>query len=214
MNVPKIFLCLSTVIVMQLPSFAQELEFCGSLNTSSEQRFEKAKGIGLQYQQNILPKYKIGIGTHYNYDNTSFNTSFNGATDVEGIRSNAKRISLRLNIQRLLKDNEYVSLSIGPEISYNYVWSHDDRYYLIYADSSYVTHNTQNIHAKQFGIGFIAKMEIKDFIYPHLALCFNLRPEKYIGNRSYDYGAGRSALAWNISFTEFQIGLKYNFKNM
>jgi len=214
MNVTKYFLCVSAVIFMQLTSYAQELEVNGSFNTSNEQRLEKAKGIGLQYEQNIKPKYIMGIGIHYNYNKTDFYTlTMMGSHDLEKISSNAKRISLRLNIQRLLKDNEYVSLSIGPEISYNYLWSHDNKFNWIYADSSYSIHTTQNINAKNFGVGLISKIEIKDFIKPQLSLCFTIRPEMLIGNPRTSIGQQTPALS-GFSCTEFQIGLKYNFKNM
>jgi hypothetical protein len=56
----------------ELSCFEQEVEFCDSVNTSSEQRFQNAYGVGLQCQQDLNQKFKVGLGIHYNFNDAVF----------------------------------------------------------------------------------------------------------------------------------------------
>ena len=47
-------------LLLNLYCFGQELEFCISLNTSFEKRFQNASGIGIQYQHDLGSKFKVG----------------------------------------------------------------------------------------------------------------------------------------------------------
>lgn len=67
-------ICLSIFLLIGISSFSQELELCGSFGTSSEIRFQDAFGVGLQYQHDISKKLKMGLGTHYYYNNAHFTT--------------------------------------------------------------------------------------------------------------------------------------------
>lgn len=207
---------LAIFLLIGISCFAQEVEVCGSLNTSSEQRFQNALGIGLQYQHDISRKFKVGLGVHYNFNKAQFiDRPYIDAAPwtviLDKTNSDTKRFSIRLNIQGLLKDNEYVSLSLGPEISYNYLWGKDnmDRY----SDSNWSKWTRNNGLAKELGIGFISQMEIKDFVTKHLSLCFTIRPELLIGKRNIMTGIDAPVFSGSLSLTEFQIGLKYRFKN-
>ncbi len=66
------FLVFSIVILQSLFCFSQELEFCTSLTSSTEQRFQDANGFGIKYQQAISQKFKVGLGIQYIYNNALF----------------------------------------------------------------------------------------------------------------------------------------------
>jgi hypothetical protein len=207
---------LAMFLLIGISCFAQEVEVCGSLNTSSEQRFQNALGIGLQYQHDISKRFRVGFGAHYNFNKAQFiDRPYVDAAPwtviLDKTNSDTKRFSIRLNIQGLLKDNEYVSLSLGPEISYNYLWGKDniDRY----SDSNWSKWTRNNDLAKEIGIGFISQMEIKDFMTKQLSLCFTIRPELLIGKNNNLDGISAPVFSGPLSLTEFQMGLKYRFKN-
>jgi hypothetical protein len=214
----KLF-CFSIVLLLQLTCNAQEIEFCSSLNTSSERRFDRAMGIGLQYQQNISPKYKIGLGIHYNFNHAQFidyphYDTYSLNSKAISFFSHSKHASIRLNIQRIIKDNDNVSLTIGPEISYNYLWGIDTKLTRIDTLTTAQLTTFEHTNSKVVGIGFISKMEVKDFIKQRLSLCFTIRPEVFIGKDFNEkYGSSRVFFT-PFAITEFQIGLKYNFKKM
>jgi len=204
-------------LITGITCLAQEIEFAGSLNTSSEQRFQSAFGYGLQYQQGINSKYKVGIGVHFNFNKSEFDNipyfigSSMGIID-EQIKSNSNRFSIRLNIQRLLRDNENVSLSLGPEISYNYLWGKDQVHERMDQLPNYFNYS-QNIGlTKDFGIGLVSKIEIKKIVLPELSLCFTIRPEILIGKNYKVFGGIPPVFSGALGFTEFQIGLNYRFK--
>jgi hypothetical protein len=221
----KTLLSVLFVLFFSLACFGQEVEFCGSYNTSSdgvssgtslEQRLQNALGIGIQYQQDIIKRVKVGLGVHYNFRNTSFDhipyidDPYKIAT--EEIFSTAKRFSIRLNAQYLLKDNENVSLSIGPEITYNYLWG-QDRIHEEVGNSSTVYNITRdNKLSGIFGAGLISKIEIKNFLTKQLALCFTIRNEQLIRKIETEIYGDYPAFSGHEDFVEFQVGLKYKFK--
>jgi hypothetical protein len=200
-----------------LTCLAQELELTGSLNTSSEQRFQSAFGYGLQYQHSINSLYKIGFGVHFNFNKSQFDkipyfiASPMGIID-EQIKSNSNRFSIRLNIQRLLRDNENVSISLGPEISYNYLWGKDRILERTEQPPNYFNYSLNTGLIKDIGVGLISKIEIKRIILPELSLCFTIRPEILIGKNTVVYGADPPVFSGSMGFTEFQIGLNYRLK--
>lgn len=204
---------LAIFLLIGISCFAQEVEVCGSLNTSSEQRFQNALGIGLQYQHDISRKFKVGLGVHYNFKNSHFTEqpyidAIPFPPSIEKFDSKSNRFSIRLNIQNLLRDNENLSISLGPEISYNYLWGQDNIKLFKGGGSNWDNFKQSNGLIKKIGIGVLSKIEIKDFITPRLSLCLTIRPE-FTTNDEF----GESVFARTIGFVEFQMGLKYRFKN-
>ena len=103
------------IFTFSLSCFGQEVEFSTSLSTSSEVRFQSASGIGLQYQQNVSSKFKIGLGIYYNSRESNFDYLPYVDADpslilAQKINSHSQRFSFRLNFQGLLLDNENASL--------------------------------------------------------------------------------------------------------
>jgi hypothetical protein len=198
-----------------LTCFAQEVEFNSSLNTSTENRFQNAYGIGIQYQNNLGSKFKVGLGVQYNFNNVRFDEipNVDGNPNLiiaEEIHSKSKRFSIRLNIQWLLKNNENASISLGPEISYNYLWGQDQIEERQGQPSNMLNITQNNGLTKEIGLGLISKIEIKNFISPKLSLCFTIRPE-IITDGIFSKG-GTPVFSGALGFTEFQVGLNYRFK--
>jgi hypothetical protein len=204
------------LLFLGFSSFGQNLEFCGSLNTSSEQRFQNSQGVGVQYQHNISKYFLVGLGVHYNFNSAKFDDiPYNDADpifpNIEEINSKVKRFSVRLNIKGLLKENEYVSISLGPEISYNYVWGDDNITEYVSRNSTWIKQSRSIDLTKKFGVGLVSKIEVKNFIKPQLSLCFTIRPELIVGKENELIGANPPIFSGVFGFTEFQIGLKYRF---
>jgi len=217
-------ICIVIFLLIARSSFAQELELCGSIGSSSDMKFKDAYGIGLQYQQGIGKKLKLGLGTHYYHNNAHFTTEsqlMGGdiySHYVTRYDVNSQRFSLRLNMQVLLRDNDFLSVSLGPEVSYNFVWGREDNsiWYGAAVPNRYYYSRYLDL-AKKIGAGLISKIEIKNFINPRLSLCLNLRSELMFrngANRSHSY-EGSSKVYWMIiDYSELQIGLKYRFKTI
>lgn len=210
-------ICISVALFIGMSCFGQEVECSTSINTSSEQRFQNAQGIGLQYQQDISTKFKLGFGVHYNFNNVNFSQlayvdAIPFPPSVEKVHSKSKRVSFRLNIQGLLKNNEYVSISLGPEMSYNYLWGNDDINMFFGGGTEWTNYSQKNGTTKMIGIGLISKIEVKNFIAPQLSLCFTIRPELIADGVSAKEGSSNPVFSPAIGFVEFQIGLKYRFK--
>ena len=210
----KLHLITLALLLFTISSFGQELEFCGSVSTAGEQRFQNATGIGLRYEGAIGSKYKIGMGVHFNFNTASFDhIPYIDADPInvytEKINSSSQRLSFRFNIQRMIKNNEHVSLSIGPELSYNWLWDHDNIDMRNGTLANKVTFTENHQAANRIGFGFISKVEVKGFISEKMSLCFSIRPEFIIGNMEAVIGAEQSPFYGLLGFTEFQIGLKY-----
>ena len=213
----KTALILFLAISFAFSCFGQEIEFCSSLNTSSEVRFQNAKGVGVQYQQILSKKNKIGIGIHFNSRCSQFD--FLPYIDADPnlivalkIHSHSERFSFSANFQNLVLDNENVSISIGPEISYNLLWGLD-RVVEKFGVSSDIRNYKEYIHlTKHPGVGFFSKVEIKNVFSPKLSLCLTFRPEYLIGKNTLFFGSEAPAFYRGLSFTEFQIGFKYRIK--
>ena len=210
----KKFLIISLMILTGITCFSQEVVLCGSLvNSFNEPRLQNAVGIGIGFQQGINQKLKFGLGLHYNFKHANFHEEYTyidgmyGPHWVSEINSKINRIAVRLNLQTVLKENESSSISISPEISYNFIWGQDTWSPWIggsIANRGWVT--TNNDLMRRFGLGLIAAMEIKNFIIPRLSLCSTIRPELIIGDAVF--------LVYPKTFEliEFQIGLKYRLK--
>ena len=215
----KRFLFFSINLFIGIYCFGQELEVCTSINTSSEQRFQGATGFGFQYQQDMNRKYIVGFGVHYIFNNTNFYdfpwVDEPNSEIIEKINSQPQKFSIRLNVQRLLKDNENVSLSIGPEISYNFIWGQDQGQFQN-IESNILNPTwfqfSQKINLVYYiGFGLISKVAVKKIFIPQLSLCFTFRPEFLIGDRPKLEG-GNPVFSNLLGFTEFQIGIQYRFK--
>jgi len=203
--------------VFEITCFGQEIELNSSLSTSSEQRFQGSPGIGLQYQHGISSKFQVGFGLQYNFKKSEFDhIPFIDADPTlivaEKINSNSQRFSLRLNIQRLLKDNENVSVSVGPEISYNYVWGEDKIDQRLEQSPWHNIYSQKLGLANDIGLGLYSKIEIKKIIIPELSLSVGIRPEILIGKRMMVFGGEAPVFSGSIGFIECQIGLIYSFK--
>ncbi len=203
------------VLLTGLSCIGQEVEVCTSLNTSNVQRFQSGIGVGIQYQQDIARNWKVGLGLHLNSKKAKFSDeayidAIPFPPSVERVNSNSQRYSIRLNIQGLLINNAYVSLSLGPEISYNYFKGTDNINLFFGGDSKWTNYSQSNGMTKEIGLGLISKIEIKNFLDPQLSLCFTLRPE-FTTDGVFPKG-GTEAFSGILSFMEFQLGLKYRFK--
>jgi hypothetical protein len=195
--------------------YCQEIELNGSFNTSSEKRFQNGHGIGIQYQHDILPRIKIGVGIQDNFKNAVFDDIRHIDPEpiiplIEKINSNSHRISLRLNLQGLLMNTERFSLSLGPEISYNYLWGKDEVDEFMVRTLNWIKSSENNGTVKTFGAGLISKAEVKNFISPKFSLCFTVRPE--FTTSGFFARGGTPVFSDVIGFMEFQLGLKYRFK--
>lgn len=204
----------SIIIILlfaNLICYSQQIQICSSLNISSEKRFQNAKGIGIKYQHKISRKFIAGLGFHYNWNASNFSESPDFYIDsysqgFQEIRSNSTRFAIRLNTQLLITDNDYLSLSLGPEVSYNYLWSNDEV-------NNYDENNDWAFYSKvysferAFGIGLVTNFEIKKIILEQLSLCLSIRPE-IITTGEFIKG-GAPIFSGLLGFAEFQIGLKY-----
>jgi hypothetical protein len=218
-------ICLAIFLLIGISCFSQEIELCGSFGTSSKLRFNDALGIGLQYQHDIGKKIKIGFGTNYYNKNSNFTEEYKplaGYNDPYGhwvtkYDVESKRFSLRLNIQGILRDNEYLSISLGPEVSYNFVWGSEDNsiwYGAAMPDRSFYSRELDL--AKKIGMGLISKIDIKKIIIPQLSLCLTFRTELMLRNgpqNTSSYEGSTKIYSAPIDFTEFQIGFKYRIKS-
>jgi hypothetical protein len=211
----RTFIVFIALLPINLICLAQEIEFCSSINTSSEQRFMNAYGIGIQYQQKILSKYQLGLGLHFKKNETEFD--YNSITDVgqlygDHINSDSRIFSIRINVQRIIKENESILLTLGPEMSCNFLWGQD----MVNMQYPSWTTYIQDLHsAKKIGYGLIAKTSIKNLLIKRLDLVFTIMPEIYYSKVKLDRG-GDDAITYfpqYISFVEFQIGLKYRINN-
>lgn len=203
------------ILFIGVSCFGQEFEINGSLNTSSEKRFQGAYGIGLQYQHDIGNKFKAGIGIHYNSKNAEFDEIQYVDADpdlliADRINSSANRFSLRANIQRLLIDNEHVSFTLGPEISYNYFRGNDEVDERVGQNSERYLYTQKTGLSKQLGFGLISAIEVKQVIKPQLSFCFTIRPE-FTTDGLFPKG-GNPVFSGVLGFAEFQLGLKYRIK--
>ena len=205
----------SIAFMIGLYCIGQEVEFCSSFNTSNEQRLQNGYGIGVQYQNDIGHKWKIGLGLHFNFKNAQFsNEPYIDAIpfppSVEKVSSKSQRYSIRLNIQGLLMNNDNVSLSLGPEISYNYFKGEDNINLFFGGDTKWTNYSQNNGLTKEIGFGLISKVEVKNFIDPKISLCYTIRPE-FTTDGIFAEG-GEPIFSGVLSFLEFQMGLKYRFK--
>ena len=207
-------ICFSITLLIGLSCIGQEVEVCSSFNTSNEQRFQNGFGAGIQYQHDISRKWKVGLGLHLNskkaqYTDEPYIDANPFPHSIEKVNSNSQRYSIRLNMQRLLINNAYVSLSLGPEISYNHFKGTDHINLLLGGTTDWTNYSQTNDLTNVIGFGLITKFEIKNFLDPQLSICVTLRPElttngTFIRNSPVFSGV--------LSFMEFQLGLKYRFK--
>ena len=207
-------ICFSIALLIGLSCFGQEVEVCSSFNTSNEQRFQNGFGAGIQYQHDISRKWKVGLGLHLNskkaqYTDEPYIDANPFPHSIEKVNSNSQRYSIRLNMQRLLMNNAHVSLTLGPEISYNHFKGSDHINLLLGGSTDWTNYSQTNDLTNVIGFGLITKFEIKNFLDPQLSICVTLRPElttngTFIRNSPVFSGV--------LSFMEFQLGLKYRFK--
>ena len=212
------------MLLIGIPCFAQEVELSGSLtNSFNEPRLQNAFGIGVQYQHDIGQLFKLGFGVHYNYKHANFHEEYSSINSmysphwVEEINSKYNRFSGRLNIQGMLKENESASISFGPEISYNFFWGEQN--WSPWTGGPLSQRGNPMIRnfdvLKKFGYGIIIEIEVKNFIVPKLSLCSTIRPEitRNITKLPFQGYGSYPILQDKYELVEFQIGVKYKFKN-
>jgi hypothetical protein len=109
----------------------------------------------------------------------------------------------------MLINNENASLSLGPEVSYNYLWGKDQvEFNNTGLYNNWIKFSQNNGTAKSIGFGLISTMEVKHFLAPPLSLCITIRSELITDGHVME----PPVFSGGITFTEFQLGLKYRFK--
>lgn len=199
--------------MMTTTCFAQDLEFCGTYSIASDQRFQNATGIGLQYQNDLGKYWRIGVGMYYNANTASYDETFltnDNSTTVFKMTAEPHRFTIRVNALRLIPYSKMVSIYLGPEISYNSIWEKDQ---IVATDEAYSDYNnTTDIPlTNYFGAGIVCKVEVKPILDPHLSLVLTFLPELITDGVAPKGSINDAQLMY--AFMEFQIGLKYRFKN-
>lgn len=199
-------------MILNTSIFSQDIQVSICKNTSSELRLQNALGIGVRYNQTIFTSWKVGIGVNRSKSSNEFEDNSSRPIIYGIVKAHYTNTSFRFNIQKLLKNNDYVSISIGSAFSYNIIKGSDTE--LNGMDS--ITH-TQNVlfphyNLNYFGVGFITEIEVKQLFIKQLSLCLTIEPEALI---SKEHGMdGRSnVLPSSFCFTEFQVGLRYYLRS-
>jgi len=202
-------------LLVALTCLGQEVEICSSFNTSSEQRFQNGYGVGIQYQHGISSKWKVGLGVHFNFRNVHYTDipyidAVPFPPSIKKVYSKSQRYSIRVNIQGLLINKDNLSLSLGPEISYNYFKGKDNVNLFLGGGTQWINYSQPNGLTREIGLGLISKLEIKNFTKPRLSLCLTARPE--LTTDGVFAKGGQPVFSGILGFFEFQVGLKYRFK--
>ncbi len=194
---------------------SQIIEISSLLNISTEKRMENAIGQGLSYSQNVSKNSSLGVAFFYKYNHANYfqvmTTDYDpNVTEYAKINSKSKCISVRTNYQYSILNRDQVKISIGPELSYNYLWGVDNNQYCYTGDSTFSAAKSHpNKGFNKFGFGILTKFEINNIIIKQLSLCINIRPEFLIS--SFYYGAA-TPYSGIIGNAEFAIGLQYKIK--
>jgi len=212
----KIFLSLISIFIA-ISCFGQSVEFYGSITTSVEQRFRPSYGLGFQFQQNLSRTFIAGAGLSYysghnEFDEVHLSDATPGLQIYQHFKSDAYHFAVRFNIQGLLIDSKTISLTLGPAVSYNVLWGHDQIKERTSQSTSWNSYSQKINKVKNFAVGLISTLEVKNLIAPHVSLCFSIRPEILLGKPVKVMGGSSPPFTGYLSFTEFQIGLKYRFK--
>lgn len=213
------FLTLTILVLSFLRANSQSLEMSYIFNTSSEKQLDKAGGIGLMYSQHLTKRSAVGLAGACKFNHTKFETIVRSDADprvlyFNYIDSKAKSVSIRLNYQYAVISRDQVIVSIGPELSYNFLWAddfHSGYYYSPYMGFSSITpHSDGKEKAKKYGLGVLGRVQINKILIDNLALCINARAESLVGP-SYD---GNPFKPYNgmLGNIEFSLGLQYRFK--
>ncbi|MEI6123876.1 MAG: hypothetical protein WCQ95_09610 [Bacteroidota bacterium] len=174
-------------------------------------QLDKGYLIRKNYQKIVLLEshffYKYNHTNYFQVMTTDYDPN---VTEYAKINSKSKCISVRTNYQYSILNREQVKISIGPEISYNYLWGVDNNQYCYTGDSTFSDakyHHNKGIN--KFGFGILTKFEINNIIIKQLSLCINIRPEFLISSFYYGAAAPYTGIIGNA---EFAIGLQYKLK--
>ena len=205
----------SILILIVTTIFSQSIELLTNLNMSNEKRLDNAPGIGLMYLQPFGNRSGLGLSAYYKqkhaeYDRITY-VNFNPSDILSAkINSESRQVSIRLNYQYALFNNEHASLSVGPEVSYNLLWGSDNNKYLTSSDSTFGSPVLrENDKIDKIGLAFLFNFEIKNMLTDNLSLNIHFRPEMLF---SESYEGGEKPYSGEISNFEYGIGLKYYFK--
>jgi len=121
---------ITSFLILNTHLFSQDIQVSMCKNTSSELRLQNALGIGVRYNQTIFTSWKLGLGVNRSKSSNYFDEiPYSDATGPRiygiGIKAHYSFTSLRFNIQKQLKNNDYVSISIGSALSYNIIKGSD-----------------------------------------------------------------------------------------
>jgi hypothetical protein len=209
----KYFFILIVAVLINPNIHGQEIEVVTSLSTSSDLKFQSSHGIGLKIFKELNKKYLIGVAGHYNFnsgtfdridqDDASFNYYYIRITSCK-----VKRTSLRISLQRFLINNDYVSLALGPELNYNYLWGNCHSDLIVPPEYSHQESFYRYDPVNAFGLSLVSMVDVKNVLVPKLSLCLTIRPE-VINDRHVLRGISDDGLRGIKRFTEFQIGMKY-----
>lgn len=203
-------------MVLASRALSQDIELDASVNTSSDIKYQNARGIGIGYHFKTQTKWQWGLGLQYSLRTSSFDNIYPSDADpriynFDKVHSEARRLSMRLNALKILKENESFRFALGPEISYNLLSA---RFSTQFADSRnfYFTSGTADKSASSIGVGILLKAEIKNIFSERFSFCLNLRPEVIFGGGNAIGVPYSTELKGMIGFTEMQLGLKYKMK--
>lgn len=196
---------------------AQSIELTTLLNNSTEKRLDKSKGFGIMYSHTISKRSTFALAGTYKFRNSTFDNIEGSNADprvryFKEISSNTKSFSIRLNYQYAIINKEPVTLSLGPEVSYNFLWGKDKTIFSTSNNANQYSLYSKDIEQiRRFGLGILTRVQIHKIFIDRLSLCFDIRPE-LIFSPALD-GIGDTA-PFNGAYTnlEFMLGFQYRLK--
>lgn len=194
-------------------SFGQELGLISIYSGTQYKKLQNSYGYGLEYNQYIKSKNRIGISISQIFHNKRYDDIWSGTGEHYVTRTDPKnrKIALKLNYVFRLINNTKSKLYLGPVISLNYFHIEEQVFRIPTGDITEARYEENYWVNNKIGIGFLLEFELNEFITKNTSAFISINPE--INNYSGDFSAKGDNEYSVIPWMNFSLGIRYNFSH-
>ena len=202
------------IFCISLNSLSQEIGIQVNYAGSSYNKFMRNWGYGLEYNDHITTKSRIGVLIQHSFCNTDYSEVYPDSDDGVStiIRSTSpknQRLAFKVNYAYKVVDHGIAGLYIGPEIGINYMIIKESVRRIENGSNSAANYTRDYSVNNRLSFGLLIEFELKEVIAKRISSYLSFHPEMIsLTNGRMDGGN----TPWMIRWMGFSFGFRYNLK--
>jgi hypothetical protein len=194
--------------------FTQEIDISSLFSTSTASYYKNAKGLSLDYSKRFN-KYKLSIGLHGIIKNNDFSEIGGDLSDGRGyiireIKGKLSIIGIDLGISRIVIENDFYQISLGPFLLSNFYKFNDNIHYYDLGNGNSGDFKRDECKSNKLGIGMSFNLELKNVLLKKISIISKFKP-CIVRYESHSLKNDDPFYQPIQGITNFELGISYTY---